>query len=69
MKIEDYNKSRKEWEYLIDQWIFNEKHRSIMKRRLLDGILFEALAAEFELSVQQIKKIVYKCQIKLLKHI
>lgn len=69
MKIEDYNKSRKEWEYLIDQWIFNEKHRQIMKRRLLDGILFEDLAAEFELSVQQIKKIVYKCQSKLLKHI
>ena len=26
---------RSEWERLIDEWIFNEKHRAILKRRLL----------------------------------
>lgn len=29
---------RSEWEYLIDEWIFSERDRQILKRRLLDGI-------------------------------
>lgn len=66
---EDSNLSRKQVEELIDQWIFNERDRKILKRRLLDGICFEPLADEFELSVTQVKKIVYKNQEKLFKHL
>jgi DNA-directed RNA polymerase sigma subunit (sigma70/sigma32) len=65
--IEDL--SRKDWEYLIDQYIFNEGHRNILKRRLLDGITYERLAEEFDLSTKQVKNIVYKSQEKLFKHI
>ena len=36
-KMENYNLSRSEWENLIDQWIFKERDRAILKRRLLDG--------------------------------
>ena len=36
--------SRTEWENLIDEWVFNEKERAILKRRLLDGLTFEQLA-------------------------
>lgn len=61
--------SRSQWEYLIDEWIFSERDRKILKRRLLDGICFEPLAEEFDLSVRQIKSIVYKAQEKLFKHI
>ena len=61
--------SRSEIEYLIDEWIFNERDRRILKRRMLDGICFEPLAEEFDLSVQSVKKIVYKTQDKLYKHI
>ena len=61
--------SRTEWEHLIDEWIFSERDRAILKRRLLDGICFEPLAEEFDMSVRQIQKIVYKAQEKLLKHI
>ena len=50
---------------LIDEHIHNEKHREILKRRLLDGIVFEKLAEEQEMSVRQIKTIVYKEQQKL----
>ena len=56
-------------EELIDLWIFNERDRKILKRRLLDGICFEPLADEFDLSVTQIKKIVYKNQETLFKHL
>jgi DNA-directed RNA polymerase sigma subunit (sigma70/sigma32) len=55
-------KSRSEVEYIIDEWIFNERNRNILKRRMLDGITFERLAEEFDLSTQQVKTIVYKCR-------
>lgn len=61
--------SRSEISGLIDEWIFNERDRKILKRRLLDGICYEPLAEEFNLSVRQIKNIVYKCEDKLFRHI
>ena len=63
------NLSRSDIEYLIDEWIFNERDRKILKRRLLDGIIYDDLACEFELSVRQIKNIVYRSEKKLFKHI
>lgn len=62
-------KSRSEIEYVIDEWIFNQRNRAIIKRRVLDGITYEKLAEEFELSTQQIKNIVYKCQDVMSKHL
>lgn len=60
--------SRSEIEHLIDEWILNERNRAILKRRLLDGIVYERIAEEFDLSIRQTKNIVYKSQIKLFKH-
>lgn len=57
--------SRTQWEILIDEWVFSERDRAILKRRLLDGITFEKLAEEFELSTRQVKNIVYKQQQRL----
>lgn len=54
---------------LIDEWIHSERDRAIMKRRLIDGICYEPLAEEFNLSVRQIKNIVYKSEIKIFKHV
>ena len=53
----------------IDEWIFNERDRAILKRRLLDGICYEPLAEEFGLPVDRIKQIVYKSQAKLFKRL
>ena len=53
----------------IDEYIHNERNREIMKRRLIDGICYEPLADEFELSVRQVKTIVYKCQDILFRYI
>lgn len=49
---------RSAWERLIDEWIFSERDRALLKRRLLDGITFERLADEFDLSPRQVKAIV-----------
>ena len=43
---------------LIDQWIFNEKNRNLAKRKLIDGVSFEQIAGEYQLSVNQAKNIV-----------
>lgn len=64
-----YDLSRSDWEALIDQWIFNERDRKILKRRLLDGICFQPLAEEFGLSIQRVKTIVYKSQERLFRKI
>ena len=57
--------SYSEIEQAIDEWILNERDREILKRRLLDGIIFESLSYEFDLSVRHIKNIVYKGEEKL----
>lgn len=54
---------------LIDEHIHSERDRAILKRRLIDGICFEALAEEFDLSVVQTKTIVYRAQDKLFRHL
>ena len=51
--------SRSEISSLIDEWILSERNRMIIKRRLLDGVTYERLAEEFDMSVRQIKNIVY----------
>ena len=61
--------SRTQIEALIDEWILNEKYRAIMKRRLIDGITYERLAEEFDMSVSQIKRIVYKSEERIFKHV
>lgn len=54
---------------LIDEYIHNKRDREILKRRLTDGICYEPLAEEFELSVRHIKNIVYKGETTLYKHL
>ena len=58
MDIERFDKPRSEWERTIDEWVFNERSRQILKRRLLDGITLERLAEEFDISVAQTKRII-----------
>ena len=53
----------------IDEYIHNERDRKILKRRLIDGVCFEPLAEEFDLSVRRIKSIVYKCEDILFIHL
>ena len=61
--------SNSEIEKLINEWIHSERDRRILKRRLIDGICYEPLADEMDMSVRQIKNIVYKAEAKLFKHL
>lgn len=72
MNLENYNLSRSDWENLIDQWIIgrnSERNRKMLKRRLLDGITYERLAEEFDMSPQNVCSTIYKCQDKVFKHL
>lgn len=53
----------------IDEYIHSERDRKILKRRLIDGICYEPLADEMDMSVRQIKNIVSKAEAKLFKHL
>ena len=61
--------SNSEIDAAIGEWIHNEKHRRVLHRRLVDGICFEPLAEEFDMSVAQIKRIVYKGSTTVFSHI
>ena len=54
---------------LIADHIHNERDRKILERRLIDGIVFEKLAEEFEMSPRQIRTIVHKNESVLFRHI
>lgn len=54
---------------LIDEYIHSERDRKILKRRLIDGICYEPLAEEFDLSPKQIKNIISKAEPKLFKYL
>ena len=54
---------------LIDEHIHSQRDRAILKRRLIDGICYEPLAEEFDLSVPQIKRIIYKGQDRVLRYL
>lgn len=64
---EEMNYTNTQIRELIDEHIHNERNRAILYRRLVDGICFEPLAEEFDLSVRQTKNIV-KAGLKILKN-
>ena len=63
------NISNSEIRHAIDEWIKSERDRKILSRRSSDGICFEPLAAEFDMSVRQIKNIVYRSETILFRHL
>lgn len=63
------NITNSEIDHLINEYIHNEMHRKVLHRRLVDGIVYEKLADEMDMSVRAIKNIVYKAEAKLFKHI
>lgn len=67
MKMPNEDLSRSQWENLIDEWIFNEEHRKMLKRNLLDGRTYEQLAEEFNCSREKVARLIPKLQNKLFK--
>ena len=45
---------------LIEDWIFSKRDRLMLKRKLIDGMTYEAIAEEFGMSLEQTKRIIKK---------
>ena len=54
---------------LIDEYIHSERDRNILKDRFINGFCYEPLAEKYDLSVPQIKRIIYKNQQKIFKRL
>ena len=60
MKFEPEELGRSVIEPYIEEYIFNERDRNIVKRRLFDAISFEKLAEEFDLNPDYVRKLYSK---------
>ena len=61
-KIEETGLTANDIIEIMDQRVLNERDRKLLRRRYLDGITYEQLAEEFDLSRTQVCNIVYKYQ-------
>lgn len=60
-------KPRSEWIRLIDEWVYNDKHRAMLKSYLLDGHTYERIAEDFDMSTRQIARIIPKLEEQLFE--
>jgi DNA-directed RNA polymerase specialized sigma24 family protein len=47
---------------LVNETVLSARDRAVVLRRLVDGVRMEQLAEEFELSVPQVKRIIYRAE-------
>ena len=54
---------------VINEHVHSERDRNIMIDRLVNGLCYEPLAEKYDLSVTQVKRIIYKLQMVVFKYI
>lgn len=54
---------------IIEEYIHDERHRQLMKRRMIDNITIERLAEEQEMSVSQVKRIIKRNMGIVFRHL
>ena len=54
---------------LIDQWVFSERSRKLVKDKYINGLSFEDLAKKYKLSVRQVKNIIADGRAAIEPHI
>ena len=65
--------SRTELDHAIEEWVIcrknSERNRAILRRAMFDGVCYEKIAEEYDMSVRQIANIVHKSQEQLFRHL
>lgn len=64
--------SRSQLEGVIHEWVNGknaERNRALTARRLFDGVTFERLAEEFELTPKQARTIFHQCETIIFRHV
>jgi len=65
--MKDYTNSR--MREVIGEYIHSERDRNLLIRRYVDGITYEKLAEEFDISVAQVKRIIYRHENVIFKNL
>jgi DNA-directed RNA polymerase specialized sigma24 family protein len=63
------NITNSEIDHLITEYIHSERDRDILHLRLVDGLTYEKIADKKDMSVRQIKNIVYRAEARLFKRL
>ena len=63
------NITNSEIDHLIAEYIHSERDRDILHLRLVDGLTYEKIADRKDMSVRQIKNIIYRAEARLFKHL
>ena len=61
MRSQEYKNS--DIKAVIDEYIHSQRDRNVLCARYIEGKTYEKLAEEFDLSVRQIKNIIYKHEV------
>ena len=57
-----------EVDYLISEYIHSKRNREILHLRFIDGLTYEQISEAVDMSVRQVKNIIYKEQDKIFRH-
>ena len=68
-KIDFTNITNSHIKAVIDEYIHSERDRMILQDRFCNGYTFEKIAEMQDMSTVQIKRIVYKHEMTLFKHL
>lgn len=63
------NYSNSQIREIIAEWVHNERDRRMLERRMIDGITFERLAEEFDMSDRQVRRIVNNLKEQLFEQL
>lgn len=76
-EVSEYGRDNIDWDnitnsqidHLISEYIHSERDRKVLHLRLVDGLTYEKIADQMDMSVRAIKNIVYRTEAKLFKHL
>lgn len=66
--VKEWNKSVSQLNNVINEWIFDETHRDIVRRRLLNGESFEQISESHNLSYERVREIYYEERAQIFIH-
>lgn len=69
VKVDLDNITNSEIDHLISEYLHSQRDREVLHLRLVDGLTYEKIADKMDMSVRQIKNIVYRAEVKLFKHL
>lgn len=65
----EYDLSRSQITFLIEEYVFSARDREMLKLRLLDGFTYEKIAEQFELTPRQTVNIIRKARETVFRHV